>query len=116
MENGKSEPAKPHAESVSALRTFAITLRREADKMDEVARDLAVEAAGRIQVAAAKRREADEHDTAADLLESRNFEVTISCRVDGDESITRAADIAMDAEMKIRDGVVRTSSRPRGFA
>lgn len=62
-------------EAQSALRTYAITLRRDANSMDETARELAVVAGDRIQAAKAKRAEADQYDAAAAALETSEVSI-----------------------------------------
>jgi hypothetical protein len=109
-QNGASEGPRPHAESVSALRTFAISLRREADKSEAHARDLAVEVAGRIQAAKVKRQEADDHDKAADALEAGPYGKLVLA-VDAGGSITGAtrADIVrkIEAEAYSKAEIIR---------
>lgn len=74
MDNSKSTDAAQrenvHAEAISALRTYAITKRREADKLDAEARKTAQAAANMIAHADAARKEADAYTAAASDLET----------------------------------------------
>jgi chromosome segregation ATPase len=80
MDNSKSEPTKPHAEATSALRTYAKTLRRNADKNDDEVRKLAQEIAKLSASADQMRAEAAAYDESATALE--NSSQTMTFKID----------------------------------